>query len=108
MKRLGIINFSVDRKVGVTMLILIIVVFGSIAFTRLGLDMFPDINFPVVSVVTQYPGASPSDIEDLITKPIEVIVAAVSRVKKVTSVTSEGISAGAYSTLPPGHPPQVV
>ncbi|MFH1761085.1 MAG: efflux RND transporter permease subunit, partial [bacterium] len=92
-KKLGIISFSVDRKVTITMLILIIVVFGFMAFTRLGLDMLPDINFPVVTVMTQYSGASPSDIEDLITKPIEGIVSAVNRVKKVSSTTSEGVSA---------------
>jgi HAE1 family hydrophobic/amphiphilic exporter-1 len=55
--------------------------------------MLPDINYPVVTVVTQYSGASPRDIEDLITKPVEGIVAAVNRVKKVSSITSEGISA---------------
>jgi len=74
------------------MLALIIVVFGSIAFTRLGLDFFPDVEFPTVSVITVYVGASPEDIENTITRPLEQIINSVSRVKKVNSVTSEGLS----------------
>jgi len=74
------------------MLALIIVVFGSIAFTRLGLDFFPDIEFPTVSVITVYAGASPVDIENTITRPLEQVISSVSRVKNVNSVISEGMS----------------
>ncbi len=74
------------------MLALIIVVFGSLAFTQLGLDFFPDVEFPTVSVITVYAGASPVDIENTITRPLEQIINSVSRVKKVNSVTSEGMS----------------
>lgn len=74
------------------MLALTIVVLGSLAFTRLGLDFFPDVEFPTVSVITVYAGASPEDIENKITRPLEQIINSVSRVKKVRSVTSEGLS----------------
>lgn len=85
-------EFSVNRKVTTAMLAMILVVLGLVAFTRLGLDFFPDIEFPTVSVVTAYRGASPEDIENTITRPLEQIINSVSRVKKVNSITSEGAS----------------
>ncbi|GAG40345.1 unnamed protein product, partial [marine sediment metagenome] len=87
-----ITEYSINRKVTTAMLALIIVVFGSIAFTRLGLDFFPDVEFPTVSVITVYAGASPEDIENTVTRPLEQIINSVSRVKKVNSITSEGLS----------------
>ncbi len=85
-------EFSVNRKVTTAMLAMILVVLGLVAFTRLGLDFFPDIEFPTVSVVTAYRGASPEDIENTITRPLEQIINSVNRVKKVNSITSEGAS----------------
>ncbi|MBC8358658.1 MAG: efflux RND transporter permease subunit [Candidatus Aminicenantes bacterium] len=85
-------EFSVNRKVTTAMLAMILIVLGLLAFTRLGLDFFPDIEFPTVSVVTTYTGASSEDIENTITRPMEQIINSVSRVKKVTSTTLEGAS----------------
>lgn len=86
-------KFSVDKPVTITMITLIIVVFGLISYSRLGLDMLPDIEYPVVSVVTAYNGVGSEDIEDIITKPIEDIVATVKDVKKVSSISQESMSA---------------
>lgn len=85
-------EFSVNRRVSTAMIAMILVVMGIFAFSRLGLDFFPDLEFPTVSVVTTYRGASSEDIEKAITKPIEQVVSSISRVKKVTSSTSEGSS----------------
>jgi len=85
-------EFSVNKKVTATMLMMILVVVGLIALSKLGLDFFPDIDFPTVSVITTYRGASSEDIENTITKPLEQVVSSVNRVKKVTSQTSEGAS----------------
>ena len=85
-------EFSVKRKVTASMMAAILVVLGTISFTRLGLDFFPDLEFPTVSVVTSYPGASSEDIENILTRPLEQVVSSVNRVKKVTSQTSEGVS----------------
>lgn len=85
-------EFSVNRRVTTSMIAMILVVVGFIAFSRLGLDLFPDIEFPTVSVITTYRGASSEDIEKTITKPLEQVVSSVNRVKKVTSTTSEGAS----------------
>jgi len=87
-----IVDLAVDRKITVTMITLIVILGGLIAFTKLGLDMLPDVEFPMVSVVTVYSGASPEDIESIVTKPIEQAIASVSGVKGVVSTTVEGMS----------------
>ncbi len=86
-------KFSVNKPVTISMIVLIIVVFGFISFPRLGLDMLPDIEFPVVSVITSYTGVTSEDIEDVITKPIEDAVATVKDVKSIKSSSQEGLSA---------------
>ncbi len=87
-----LVQFSVTRRVSISMLILIVMVVGMIAFSKLPLDMFPDISFPMVTVVTQYPGVAPEEIERLVTVPLEGAIASVSKVKKVSSKTVEGYS----------------
>ena len=74
------------------MLAMILVVLGSIAFIELGLDFFPELEFPTVSIITTYSGASSDDIENTITRPLEQITGTVNRVKKVSSTTTEGVS----------------
>ncbi len=85
-------EYSVRRRVTTSMIAMILVVVGFISFSRLGLDFFPDIEFPTVSVITTYRGASSEDIEKTITQPLEQIISSVNRVKKVSSTTSEGVS----------------
>ena len=85
-------EFYVKKKVTTSMMAAILVVLGAISFTRLGLDFFPDLEFPTVSVITAYSGASSTDIENVLTRPLEQVVSSVNRVKKVTSQTSEGVS----------------
>ncbi len=85
-------EFSVNRKVTTAMMAMILVVLGFISYTRLGLDFFPELEFPTVSVVTTYSGASPEDIENTITRPLEQVINTVGNVKKVNSITSEGVS----------------
>ncbi len=87
-----IVDLSVDRKITVTMITLIVILGGIISFTKLGLDMLPDVEFPMVSVVTVYSGASPEDIESIVTKPIEQAISSVTGVKGVVSTTVEGMS----------------
>jgi HAE1 family hydrophobic/amphiphilic exporter-1 len=85
-------GFSVERPVTISMLIGIIIVLGLFSLYHLGLEMLPDISYPVVSVVTSYPGASPEDIEQALTRPIEQMVSTVSNVKSVKSTSQEGVS----------------
>jgi len=85
-------EFSVNRRVTTAMMAMILVVLGGLAFTRLGLDFFPDLEFPTVSVITTYSGASSEDIENTMTRPLEQVINSVTRVKKVNSISSEGAS----------------
>jgi len=85
-------EFSVNRRVTTAMLAMIVVVLGFIAYMNLGLDLFPDIEYPTVSVITVYRGAASEDIENTITKPLEEFINSVSRVKKVDSISIEGSS----------------
>jgi len=75
------------------MIILIVSLFGIISFFRLGLDLLPELEYPVCSIVTTYEGVSSEEIETLITRPVEEMVATVQHVKKVHSTSLEGISA---------------
>ncbi len=85
-------KFSVNKPVTITMMVLIIVVFGLVSLSRLGLDMLPDIEFPTVSVITSYRGVTSEDIEDVLTKPIEDAVATVKDVKTIKSISQESTS----------------
>jgi len=87
----GILTF-IKRPVFTTMLVMLLVVFGLGAYPSLGIDLNPDVDFPLVSVSVNYAGASPEEIESLITKPIEDAVSSLSGIKNLTSVTREGIS----------------
>lgn len=82
-------DFSVDRPVTITMIVMIIVVIGLLSLSRIGLDMMPDVDFPTVSVATRYEGASSEDIEKLITRTIEGAAASVNRVSNVKSISRE-------------------
>ena len=85
-------NFSVDRPVATTMFILIVVLFGAVAYFQIGLDLLPDIDYPLVAVVTTYEGVASEEIEETITKNIEEAVSRAENVKKVFSTSSEGKS----------------
>ncbi|RJP73779.1 MAG: efflux RND transporter permease subunit [Candidatus Zixiibacteriota bacterium] len=83
---------SIRRPVMMTMLIFSAVVIGLFSLTQLGIDIFPEIEFPFVTIVTVYPGAGPEEVETLITRPVEDAVAALSGLKTITSMAQEGMS----------------
>ena len=85
-------GLSVRRGVTFTMIYLIVVGFGLYSLTRLSLDLYPDISFPTVVVLTQYTGASPEDIETLVTRPIESGVTSVKGAKELRSTSKQGVS----------------
>jgi HAE1 family hydrophobic/amphiphilic exporter-1 len=85
-------DFSVDRPVTITMIVMIILVVGALSLSKVGLDMMPDVDFPTVSVVTRYEGASSEDVEKLVTRTIEGAVASVNGVVGVTSTSQEDSS----------------
>jgi HAE1 family hydrophobic/amphiphilic exporter-1 len=85
-------GFSVRRPVLVTMATSIAVLLGAIAFFRLPVDLMPDVSFPSLSVSATYENASPEEIEQLVTRPIEEAMNAVPGVQEVSSVSMEGNS----------------
>lgn len=85
-------KFSVKRPITITMVVFITIIFGVLSFSRLSLDLLPDIDFPTVSVTVSYPGVMPEDIEELVTKPIEDAVATIEGVDVITSSSQEGFS----------------
>jgi len=85
-------RFSVTHPVFTIMTILIVMILGGISLTRLPIDLMPDITYPTLSINTNYENASPHEIEELITRPIEEALSAVPGVQEVTSVSAEGVS----------------
>ena len=89
---MNISSFSVKRPVLTIMASLIVIIIGAISLTRLSVDLMPDITYPTLSISTGYEDASPEEVEELITIPIEEAMSAVPGVDEVTSVSAEGQS----------------
>lgn len=85
-------KFAVKRPVTITMLILIILLFGVISLSGLPIDLYPEIEVPVAIVMTTYSGAGPQEMETLVSKRIEEAVATVANIDKISSISSEGSS----------------
>ncbi len=89
---MSLIDFSLRRRVTVTMGAVALVVFGIVAFTRLPINLLPNISYPSLTVETRYPGAAPAEIETLLSRPIEEAVGVVAGVQRLTSVSRPGLS----------------
>ena len=85
-------EYSVNHKVTTIMIFVALTTFGVISLSRLGLELFPDITYPTVAVVTIDTGVSPYEVETNISKPIEDAVSSINGVENVSSTSSEGIS----------------
>ncbi|MGO4393207.1 efflux RND transporter permease subunit [Variovorax sp. M-6] len=83
---------SLKNPVFATMLMLALVVLGAFSYQRLQVDQFPNIDFPVVVVITEYPGASPEIVESEVTKKIEEGVNSIAGINALTSRSYEGQS----------------
>src|SRR5215468_8379361 len=85
-------NVAVRRPVFATVLILVLVVVGIIGYFQLGVDKFPKVDFPLVTITTPYPGASPAAVETDVTQKVEEAVNTVSGLDTLTSISTEGVS----------------
>src|SRR3954465_15228128 len=92
-------SISVRRPVFASVLILTLTVIGAFAFTRLGLDQFPKVDFPTILVTTRMPGAAPEEAETEISDKIEEAVNTVSGIDELRSTSSEGVSTVVVSFL---------
>ncbi len=87
---MNIARFSVRRPIFTVMATLIVVIVGAISLTRLPVDLMPDITYPTLSVSSTYENASPEEIEELITRPLEEAMGAIAGVEEVASTSAEG------------------
>ena len=82
----------VKRPIFASVLVLLISVIGIAGYTKLGLDRFPNVDLPIVVVITRLPGSAPEDVESEITEKIEEACTTLSGIEEITSITSEGVS----------------
>ncbi|UQZ89362.1 acriflavin resistance protein [Deltaproteobacteria bacterium Smac51] len=88
----SISSASVKRPVFTVMATLIVVTLGIFSLGRIPMDLMPEMTYPVISVFTEYENASPREVEELITKPLEQAVAAITGVEEISSTSQEGSS----------------
>jgi len=85
-------ELSVRRPVFGTVIVLSLVVVGAFSYFRLGVDLFPKVDFPSVSITTRQTGAAPEEIETDITDKIERAVNTIAGIDELRSVSTEGVS----------------
>jgi HAE1 family hydrophobic/amphiphilic exporter-1 len=85
-------NLSIKRPIFATVMMLALVTLGIFSYRRLAIDMFPDVEIPIVSIVTKFPGSSPETVEREVSKRIEEAVNPISGVKHVMSTSRESVS----------------
>ncbi len=91
-RNFGITTLSLKNKNTIFLLTLVLAVFGMVSYVRLPKELFPDIVVPTVLVQTVYPGNSPADIENLITRPIEKEIDGIRGIKELTSQSLQDLS----------------
>lgn len=89
---MSIPGFSIRRPVTVIMVVAVVLLLGFISFTRTPLDLMPDLEFPIAVIVTNYDGAGPREVENLVTRPIEDAVGTLAGLQGLTSTSQRGQS----------------
>ncbi|MCF8041378.1 MAG: efflux RND transporter permease subunit [Desulfarculaceae bacterium] len=85
-------DFSIRRPVAATMMVTALVVFGLIGMTRLGVSLYPDVDFPMVTVTTVWENARPEEVDNEITDKLEDAISSVSGIKHINSASMQGVS----------------
>ena len=85
-------KFSVQKPYTVVVAVVMVLILGAISFINLSTDLLPSLNLPFIVVMTNYPGASPEEVELVVTKPIEQVVATTNNIKKISSISNENQS----------------
>ncbi|MGD8749374.1 MAG: efflux RND transporter permease subunit [Balneolaceae bacterium] len=91
-KEFGLSTFSIDNRISVLVLILLVSIMGIQSYLSIPKEASPDITVPNILVITTYPGTSPEDMESLVTRKLEDELSGISDVKDMTSTTAEGYS----------------
>jgi len=85
-------RFSVKKPVTITMMILIVIVLGVVSFSKLHIDLLPQMELPYVMVQTSYSDAGPEEIENMVSKPLEQTLSTVQNIDGIMSISNEGSS----------------
>ncbi len=85
-------RFAIRRPITVYMMCIVAILLGAISFFLLPVDLMPDIEFPSLTVATEYAGVAPEEMETLVTRPIERSVSSAPGVEEITATSSEGQS----------------
>ena len=85
-------ELSIHRPIFMSCILVAMLVVGSLSISKMPVELFPDVSFPVVTVNTIYPGAGPNEMETLVSKPLEEELGSVSGVKTVRSINLESVS----------------
>ena len=85
-------RFCIKHRVTTLLAVIMIAVFGVVFTTQLQMSLLPDVEAPMAVVVCYYNGATPSDMEELVTRPLETAVMSVPGVDSVSSTSSDGVS----------------
>ena len=89
---MSLTRLALKRPVSAVLLIIMIIVFGISSYGSLDQELTPEMNTPVLMVMTMYSDANPEDVEELVTSKIEAQVSTLSDVKQVTTSSAEGQS----------------
>lgn len=95
-----ITNLAIKNRVAVVVLAIILSLGGALAYQAIPKEAFPQIEFATIIVSTVYPGASPNDIESIITQEIEREIQSINGIDKLTSTSTEGVSMVVIEFLP--------
>ncbi|MDY6843746.1 MAG: efflux RND transporter permease subunit [Thermodesulfobacteriota bacterium] len=85
-------DFSIKRPVAATMIVAALVIFGFIGMSRLGVSLFPDVDFPMITITTVWQNARPAEVDNEVTDEIEDAISTVSGIKHITSQSMQGRS----------------
>jgi len=89
---LNLPNFSVNRPVTILMVFIGLILIGLISYQNLGLDLLPDLSFPMSAIIVSYSGVAPQEIENMVTIPLEEAIGTIRGVKNIYSYSREGSS----------------
>lgn len=89
---MNLASLSIKRPVFITCIVIVILVVGWLSLKKLPVDLFPNVNFPIVTVTTVYPGAGPEEVETLVSKIYEEELSNVPGLKKLSSQNLENVS----------------
>jgi HAE1 family hydrophobic/amphiphilic exporter-1 len=87
-----IIDISVRRRVTIAMFTIGILLFGMVSLSRLKMNLLPELSYPTLTIRTEYEGAAPAEVENLVTKPVEEALGVVKNVQEVRSISRSGQS----------------